>query len=148
MPQPISSHTPPPTEPTQPIPSQQPTFPVFIDLQIQTINLSPKQVTICASEAQPDRSDSVLNDEDHSQRLGRGGRMDMATPQQAGCHPFEARVNILCTGRFAIQAARENGHPDIEDLLSPTNTDSCAVITRTCGVALAVFGLYFSIFGL
>jgi hypothetical protein len=49
----------------------------------QFINQSLKKVTRCASEAKPDQSEAFRE------------RIDMAKPQQADCHLFEALVNIL-----------------------------------------------------
>jgi GT2 family glycosyltransferase len=60
------------------------------------INPSFKQVTSGVSEAKPDRSEplaSVLSEADILDHEGRRAKIDMAKPQQANGHLFEARVN-------------------------------------------------------
>ena len=63
----------------------------------QAINPSPKKVKICDSEGKP-------NQRGQSPRSARGAplpkaratsKIDLAKPQQADCHLFGARVNIL-----------------------------------------------------
>jgi Fic family protein len=66
-------------------------------------NLAFKQVaTNGSSEAKLDRSAAVRTTREHSQRLGRGERIDMAKPQPAICHPFECRFSNSILGRAAI----------------------------------------------
>lgn len=50
-------------------------------------------MTICASEAQPDQSEAIRMSGVNSNTIGPRERIDMAKPQQADCHLFEARVN-------------------------------------------------------
>lgn len=59
------------------------------------INPSPKQVTICASEATPNRRGRSPRSEREAPlpKARATRRIDLAKPQQADCHLFGARVN-------------------------------------------------------
>jgi len=66
-----------------------------------------KQVTQGLSEAQPNRSDSDPNDEDHSREARPRRRIDMAKPQPADCHLFASRVNKSQTASGNLTYGKE-----------------------------------------
>ncbi len=57
------------------------------------INPSPKQVTRCVNETQPNLSKAIRVSGGNSNTIGSRARIDMAKSQVADCHLFGARVN-------------------------------------------------------